>query len=126
MLILRSADVGVVTQSLAGYADTMQKAISYVNEHYCEQLPLDLVAQIFSLSKSFFSRAFEDVTGFGFSEYVTLVRLKNAERLLAETELPITEIAFRCGFNDSSYFSSVFRRIIGISPLKHRKNSSIS
>ena len=60
--------------------------------------------------------------GFGFKEYLVNVRIKNACRLLLETNHSITDIAFECGFNDSNYFGDAFRRIKGIAPNKYRRN----
>ena len=58
----------------------------------------------------------------GFSEYLTLVRLKNAEELLkSDMSLSVTEIAYASGFNDSNYFSEKFKSYYGVSPKKYRK-----
>ena len=73
------------------------------------------------MSKSHFCRKFKFVTGLRYSEYVTNVRITNSEKLLRETNLPITEISERCGFNDSNYFASVFKRLKGITPYKYAK-----
>ena len=73
----------------------------------------------------------KDVTGINgtvigynvLNEYVTLVRIKNAENLILNTNYHITDIATMCGFNDSGYFSVVFKKVKGISPLKLRMNN---
>ena len=55
----------------------------------------------------------------------TSIRIKNACRLLLETKLSITDIAFECGFNDSNYFGDAFRHMKGVSPNKYRKNKEL-
>lgn len=84
---------------------------------------MEALAKRFSVSKSHLSRQFKNSTGFGLNEYITIVRIKNAERLILTTDLAITDIATKCGFNDSNYFSSVFKKLKGIPPLKFRGNN---
>ena len=97
-----------------------QKIANYITENYASEITLEKLSQMYSISKSHLSRQFKLTTGFGLNEYITLVRIKNAERLILNTSYPITDIATMCGFNDSSYFSVVFKKIKGISPLKLR------
>ena len=73
------------------------------------------------MSESHLSRKFKAHTGIGINEYITYVRITNAEKLLRETELSVTEVADQCGYSDSNYFSTVFKRIKGITPQKCRK-----
>ena len=104
------------------YSETMQSAVEYINSNFQLEFSLDELAKKFSLSKSFFSRKFKEVTGFGLFEYITLVRIKNAEKLLLKKDKSITDIAFACGFNDSSYFTLTFKKLIGTTPLKYSKS----
>ena len=104
------------------YAEIMHSAMKYINEFYASQLTLDSLSDKYSLSRSFFSRKFREVTGFGLAEYITVVRIRNAARILAEERRGVTEAAFAVGYNDSSYFTSTFKRIMGITPLKYAKN----
>jgi len=97
---------------------TIHKITKYIRTNYSQDLSLASLGKIFAISESHLSRSFKSVTNMGINEYITYVRLINAERLLKETSLPITEIAGKCGFNDSNYFSTVFKRAKGITPLK--------
>ena len=72
---------------------------------------------------------FRKETGFGFNEYLNLYRLKKAESILKSGNCPnIAQVAIQCGFNDSNYFSSCFRKMYGISPSdlkkQHEKENS--
>ena len=105
-------------------ADTrIQEIATYISENFEKDIRLEQVAKIFSISAEHLSRKFKKVTGFRFSEYLTLVRVMQAEKLLITEKIPITEIAISCGFNDSNYFSAVFKKTKGISPYKYRKSS---
>lgn len=96
---------------------------NYIDENFSDEINLDTLCSKFSISKSHLSRQFKASTGFGINEYISLVRIKNAEKLLLTTDYSITKIAELCGFNDSSYFSAVFKKLKGISPLKLRNNN---
>ena len=95
----------------------------YVSSHYGEDLTLTSLAHRFSLSESHLSRKFKDVAGMGLNEYITHVRILNAERLLLNGKRSITSVAVECGFNDSNYFSTVFKRIKGVTPLRFAKGT---
>lgn len=99
----------------------VQNAVRYISENYAQELSLSMLAEIFAMSESHFSRQFKMFTGFGVNEYISTLRVKNAEKLLATTKLPVTEIAQNCGFNSSSYFAAVFKKVRGISPGEVRR-----
>lgn len=93
----------------------------YIRRHFDETISLSRLSHEFSMSESHLSRLFKTHTGIGINEYLTYVRIANAEKLLKETDLPIAQIAQQCGYDDSNYFSTVFKRIKNITPQKYRK-----
>lgn len=106
-------------------ADSLNEAICrYVQRNYSMDLTTDLICKHFSCSKSYFSHSFKRYTGKGFREYLTDIRLNYAKQLLEHSALNVTQISFSVGFNDSNYFSNIFKQRIGISPLAYRKNKS--
>lgn len=98
----------------------ISKAFEYINKNYASDLTLDEVAELCSMSYSYFSRTFKAITGQKFSEYLLNVRLREAEYQLATTDAPITEIAYGTGFSSSSYFIVKFREQKGITPKQYR------
>lgn len=119
--ILHFADVSRLSEK----EKAIQDAASYIYGHYGETLTLEQVAERVHMSPSYFSRRFKKITGFGYKEYVNHIRMKEASRLLLETDLPVTEIAQRCGFSDGNYFGDLFRKEKGVSPRIYRKNPQI-
>lgn len=93
--------------------------LNYVRSNYKSRLTLDEVSLHFSLTSEHFSRLFKKETGLNFSEYRTMLRLQEAERLLrGGLRMSITEIAEESGFNDSNYFSQKFKEYYGVPPSK--------
>ena len=102
----------------------IEDAITYIKENYSSEITLSAVAKLHFVSPEHLSRTFKRETGFGFNEYLTLVRLQHAELMLRDRSAKsISDIAYSCGFNDSNYFSDRFKKAYGIPPLRYRKNS---
>ena len=108
-------------RSAAQSASKIQEATQYIMEHYAKDLTLENVASVACMERTYFCKCFKTITGFGFSEYLTRVRMQAAESFLLKTDLSVSEIASRCGFSGSNYFGDVFRRCAGLSPSKYRK-----
>ena len=89
-----------------------------------EDIDLAAISQIVNLSPSYFSKKFKASTGFGYREYLVLVRIQTASAMLLETNKSIAEIALACGFRDSNYLGDAFKREKGVSPSAYRKNSN--
>ena len=113
---------GAVGRIADARSAVVKEALSYMKKNYAQDITLSAVAAKYFVSPEHLSRSFKRQTGFGFSEYLSLVRLGHAEELLrAKKGMSISEIAYACGFNDSNYFSDKFKRAYGISPLKYSK-----
>lgn len=96
-------------------------AVKYIQENYTSTIRLADLAKKLSVSEEHLSRLFKKEITFGFSEYVTLIRLQKAEHMLKnEPSRAVTEVAYACGFNDSNYFSYKFKKAYGISPSQLR------
>ncbi len=94
--------------------------IKYINRHYSENITLEQICKVYSMSRSSISHSFKKQTGKSFREYLIDVRLQSAKSLLLHSNLTVSEIAFSVGFNDSNYFSNVFKSNTGISPRAYR------
>lgn len=97
------------------------QAITYINQHYNEEISLESLARRLFVNPSYLSRTFKKNTGYAVVSYINLKRVTQARYYLSETDMPITQIAFLVGFNTISYFCVVFRRLIGCSPSIYRQ-----
>lgn len=104
----------------------IQQATRYIYQHFRQSLTLEEVAAVASLSPTYFSKKFKQVTGMGFKEYLNSVRLKHAQTALLTTNSTITEIAMEYGFNDGNYFKDLFKKVYGRSPREYRKAPDVS
>ncbi len=96
--------------------------LQYIQKNYSNNITLEELSKLFSLSTEHISRTFKKETGFNFVEYLTTVRMHEAEKLLlSNKKISIAEIAYRCGFNDSNYFSERFKQFYKLSPSQFRK-----
>ena len=77
------------------------------------------------MCSTYFSRKFMEVTGYGFKEYLTNVRIKRSQEMLITGKLTVTQIAFACGFADANYFGDAFRKCTGCSPREFRKKYNL-
>lgn len=87
-----------------------------INESYAEPLSLQGLAERFYVSPYHLSRTFKEATGFTFTDYVNLTRIKEAQRLLRETALSVTEVAAASGFDNFSHFGKTFKNITLLTP----------
>ena len=97
--------------------------MTYIQKNYSTPLNVEDICKHLGCSGSYFSHAFKRGAGLGFREYLINIRIENAKRLLTLSELNVTEIAFSVGFSDSNYFTSLFKKKSGISPLAYRKQT---
>lgn len=120
---LKSAD-----QNLK-YPDEKHKNISqvaaFISENYAKKLSLNFLAEKFNYSPAYLSRAFKEVTGFNFVEYKNNIRIKEASKLLQQSNLSVTEIAGQVGFNNITHFGRIFKEFTDLSPLEYRKVKEI-
>lgn len=100
--------------------EVIKKAMSYISDHYAEKITLDDIAGEVHLNAAYLSTIFKQTTGSSFKEYLTLVRVEESKRLLANTDYSILDIAIATGFDDQSYFSKVFKRCTGLTPKQYR------
>lgn len=93
----------------------------YLDAHYLEDINLEIIAKNLHLNKFYLSHCFKNYMGISPMQYINKRRISEAQMLLISTKLTITEISFRCGFNNSNYFQTTFKKAIGITPGQYRK-----
>ena len=103
------------------YSDSVQQALTMIDQRYKEELNLKLVAEELHLHVAYFGQVFKKETQRSFSQVLNQVRTKQAQKLLLYTEKTISEIAEEVGFNNTNYFSKMFKKLNGITPKEFRE-----
>ncbi len=98
----------------------LDKIFSFIHENFNHDIRLEEAAEAVHLSKFYFSRFFKSQTGQTFHSYLSRVRISHAEELLADTDIPVTELAYQSGFASIKTFNRQFRTITGTSPSRYR------
>jgi len=95
-------------------------AIDYIDKHYREKISLVSLADLCGISPSYLSRLFKKVTGYKYAYYVNMVRIDHAKRLLTSTNKSVSDISLDLGFEDTGYFTKVFKKLEGVTPSHYR------
>lgn len=101
--------------------NALHKALTYIDDHFCENITPQDISKICVISYSYLSKLFKSVIHMPMTSYINHLRMRKAEQLLLNPEMNITEIALNTGFSNSSYFIEQFKRANGISPKQYRK-----
>jgi YesN/AraC family two-component response regulator len=111
-------DARLDNEPMAG--DTLVRAEEYMNAHFHEKVPLDMVASLVGMTRFEFSRKFRQQYGITFREYLTQCRIRKAVELLEASNARITDVAYVVGIRDPAYFSRRFRQFTGMTPSEYR------
>ncbi len=114
-----SVDLRTPADAAAPHAQ-LAAAVEVARTRFAEQLPVAELAAAATMSINQLERAARRVLGLSPKQLILRFRLEEALRLLTTTDLPIAEIAQRCGYYDQSAFSRHFKRTVGVGPASHR------
>lgn len=117
---------------------TVNTGISFCKDKFfIDKLNIEIVKQMeqgsidytelgckFSITRTQLNRKIKAITGMTTTEYILRMRIKMAKELLTSTDLPIGEIAYKCGVDDISYFGTIFKKHTGVSPTQYRSSNS--
>jgi AraC-like DNA-binding protein/ligand-binding sensor protein len=103
----------------------LKKAERFIWQNYTRKLSLREIAAVSGLSAPYFSTIFKEEMGENLSDYLNRLRVEKAGGMLLTSNLPISEIATACGFEDQSWFSKIFKNNTGFTPGKYRDQGSI-
>ena len=105
-----------------GNQQKMKQAVAYIEEHYASDLNMAVVSNYLSMNYSLFSYSFKQYTGSNFVNYLRDIRMKEAKRLLAGTDMRIAEISQAVGYENEKHFMKLFKGCCGVSPSEYRRN----
>lgn len=95
---------------------------SYIQNNYQHDISLDDMAQALNMNKHYFCRVIKKLTGKPFTQLLNIHRVYQAERLLTETDIPVSHISDMSGFSNQSYFNRMYLKYTGNTPSVTRKS----
>lgn len=104
----------------------VDKVMEYINRHFDKELTLSEAAKIAAMTEVAFSRFFKNKTGKTFIDTLNEIRLGHASRMLIDTSYNITEVAYKCGFNNMSNFNRIFKKKKNCTPKEFRETYNAS
>ncbi|WP_026674152.1 response regulator transcription factor [Alkalihalobacterium bogoriense] len=103
----------------------VRRAKQYISEHYSDSnLSLESVADSLRVSSVYLSRMIKQELGISFIRLLTKLRIKKAIELLNTTNMPIHEVSEQVGYETQHYFSTAFKKVMGVSPKQYRQGSA--
>lgn len=96
-------------------------ALNYIEEHYTQKIKQEDIASQLHISVRYLSKIFKSYMRLTLSNYINIYRINRSIDLMASTDLSLTEIALKVGFNDSQHYSKVFANVINATPSQYRK-----
>ena len=120
LLVLVMRLIRINPEDEAALSQECQKIKEYLDQNFTSPITLDSLSETVYISKHYLSHLFKEQTGVSPIKYLTSKRMEKACELLSETELPVSEVSKAVGYENPLYFSQVFKRIYGISPVTYR------
>ncbi|MDR3165687.1 MAG: AraC family transcriptional regulator [Synergistaceae bacterium] len=106
--------------------DVIYSAVRYISQNYSKKITLEDVAKAVYLSPAYFCKIFKKEVGCNFNVYLNQLRIEKSKELLALRGSRIGDVVATVGFEDHSYFTKVFKRVVGVSPKHFRKSSEVA
>ncbi|MDQ6422145.1 response regulator [Paenibacillus sp. LHD-117] len=112
-----------LSSRLAGVThNRIKEILTYIHHHFNQEISIQSLSDKFYLSPTYLSQLFKKEVGENFVEYLSRQRIQYACKLLAETDMTISQIGEKCGFNDYFYFTRIFKRLNGMTPTQYRES----
>lgn len=117
--VFQIAKVSPVTNRPISKHAVIEPILHHISNHFDESISVDQAADMCNLSPNYFCHIFKKATGYTLTEYINLIRVSEAERLIYRNKYTIQEIAYLVGFSNSTYFGRTFKKI------KHKTPSEV-
>lgn len=104
----------------------IQQAVEYIKENFAKDLNMAVVSNYISMNYSLFSYSFKQYTGSNFVNYLKTIRMEEAKKLLAETDMRVIEVSQAVGYDNEKHFMKIFKSSCGVSPSEYRKNMKMT
>ena len=123
LFLLRTGNLFVLpTTNTSNKPNPLEQVYIYLTANFDENITLDKLADMFCINKYYLAHSFKDIYGDSIINTLNKIRCEEARQMLKSANYSINQIALCTGFNSCSYFSKIYRKIYGESPLQTRKS----
>lgn len=119
-----ASPLSMLTPIYNGHHQTITNALQFINKNFRDNISLKDISSMFDVNSSYFSTLFKQEMSVTFTDYLNSVKIAHACQLLATTNLSSRDIAQATGFEDQSYFTKVFKKVMGMLPKEYRSSLS--
>jgi len=124
LLVQRNQQARFDRPNLESDLEIIERYISYLPSHFFEEQSIDQVCVSLGIARRTFTKHFQKITGSTWLHYIHQLAIEHAKKRLRHSDVPVTSIAFECGFNDLSTFYRQFKRHCGMAPMEYRSQKS--
>jgi AraC-like DNA-binding protein len=121
---LQTADTPDLELALRSDSSILEEALLYIHTNYAEKITLNHLVECFHVNRTTLNELFQKEMGESIVSYIIKFRIEISSLMLRDTGIPVQEIAYRIGFENSGHFGRTFKRLKGCSPSKYREEYS--
>ena len=114
----------VFNNSEVKHSELIKRIIQYILSNYMRKVSLNEISDSVNFSVSYICKLFKDEMNMSLTNYINQTRIENAKILLHRNDIALVDVSLRCGFEDQSYFTKVFKKSTGITPGTYREKHS--
>lgn len=104
-----------------GHSAIITQAMDYLNDHYMNKITLRELSSYLHINESYLSKLFKQELGINFTDYLNEIRILHSVELIQDTDMNLLEVAVLVGFEDQSYFTKIFKKVMGETPKQYKK-----
>ena len=110
-------------EKISDVSPIIKESLDYVHKNYSKQITIDDICDKFKINKCYFCYMFKKETGQTFINYLNNYKIEKSKNLLENTNMTLLDISLEVGFNNPSYYSTIFKKYTNMTPLEYRETA---
>lgn len=110
-------------EKISDVSPIIKESLDYVHKNYYKQITIDDICDKFKINKCYFCYIFKKETGQTFINYLNNYKIEKSKNLLENTNMTLLDISLEVGFNNQSYYSTIFKKYTNMTPLEYRETA---
>ncbi len=110
-------------EKISDVSPIIKESLDYIHKNYYKQITIDDICDKFKINKCYFCYMFKKETGQTFINYLNNYKIEKSKNLLENTNMTLLDISLEVGFNNQSYYSTIFKKYTNMTPLEYRETA---